>query len=182
MLMRYKSDHKSQTRKQIVTAARRVFANVGFDRATIDSVMSEAGLTRGGFYKHFPSKTALLIAAVKDGEVDPPERVECSVKDILRRYVDEAHLEDKGEACPLFTFPSDVSRHGTDVKQAYEDVASSITEVLGKALPDNDEDTALALMAMCVGCMVVINSSSSESFKRRLRSATLKQIARFCGD
>ena len=174
--MRYPPEHKQQSKSRILKAGRAVFANVGFDRATINSIMDEAGMTRGGFYKHFESKTELLIAVVKDGHVTVPDTVDCKVSDILARYVGQEHLDNKGEACPLFTFPTDVSRHNSEVKQAYEDVAASIAAVLSVAMPDDDEDTAMAMMAMCVGCMVVINSSESAAFKDRLREATLNQI------
>lgn len=180
-LMRYSSEHKSESRKRIIKAARSVFAEVGFDKATIDSIMSKAGMTRGGFYKHFSNKTALLIEVVREGRVDVPEDVSCHVRDILKRYLDESHIEDKSNSCPLFTFPNDVARHGKDVKVAYEDVAKSIVDVLTLALPGNKKTTAMALMAMSVGCMVVMNSSYDPDFKNALRQATLMHIAELTG-
>ena len=179
--MRYSPTQKIESRKKIIKAARSVFANVGFDKATIDQIMAEAGMTRGGFNKHFPNKTALLIEVVRGGQVDLPEDVPCHVGDILRRYLDDSHIEDKANACPLFTFPNDVARHDDEVKTAYEDVAKSIVEVLTIAQPDKNKELAMALMAMCVGCMVVMNSSSDPDFKKSLREATLKQISELTG-
>lgn len=179
--MRYQPTHKSKSRKEIIKAARSVFANVGFDKATIDQIMSEAGMTRGGFYKHFRNKTALLIEVVRDGQVDLPEEISCHVGDILSRYLDDSHIEDKANACPLFTFPNDVAHHGDDVKAAYEDVAKSIVEVLTLAQPEKNRELAMALMAMCVGCMVVMNSSFDPDFKKSLRNATLMHITELIG-
>ncbi len=174
--MRYQSDHKEASRTRIIKAARSVFAEIGFDRATIDSIMAKAKMTRGGFYKHFPNKTALLIEVVRDGEVDVPDRVECKVQDVIYRYLDQSHIDDKSSACPLFVFPTDVARQSDDVKAAYENVATSIADVLQLALPTRDKKTALAMMAMSVGCMVVINSSLNPEFKDSLRQATLNHI------
>ena len=60
--MPYSSEHKEQTRSRIVDAARRLFNRHGFEQVSIDRVMSEAGLTRGGFYHHFASKDELYAA------------------------------------------------------------------------------------------------------------------------
>ncbi|MFK8067156.1 MAG: TetR/AcrR family transcriptional regulator [Gammaproteobacteria bacterium] len=179
--MRYPPNQKSDSRKKIIKAARSVFANVGFDKGTIDQIMSEAGMTRGGFNKHFSNKTELLIEVVREGQVDLPEDISCHVGDILRRYLDDTHIEDKANACPLFTFPNDVAHHGDDVKTAYEDVAKSIVDVLTLAQPEKNKELAMALMAMCVGCMVVLNSCADANFKQSLRKATLMQISELTG-
>ena len=55
--MRYASGHKEQTRAKIVKAAGKVFRRDGFHAAGVDKVMEEAGLTAGGFYAHFASKS-----------------------------------------------------------------------------------------------------------------------------
>src|SRR3569833_2752283 len=62
--MPYRPDHKQQTRGRIVQAARKLFNLRGFEAVSIDEVMSEAGLRRGGFYKHFASKDKLYQEAV----------------------------------------------------------------------------------------------------------------------
>jgi TetR/AcrR family transcriptional repressor of nem operon len=179
--MRYSSEQKSQSRTKIIESARSVFAEVGFDRATIDGIMAKAEMTRGGFYKHFPNKTELLIEVVREGKVETPEEVSCHIRDILTSYLADSHLEDKANACPLFTFPNDVARHGEDVKAAYEDVAKSIVDALTLALPGKDKAKAMALMAMSVGCMIVMNSSNDPVFKNALREATLLHIAELTG-
>ena len=175
--MRYPPNQKTDSRKKIINAARSVFANVGFDKATIDQIMSEAGMTRGGFNKHFPNKAALLIEVIRGEEVDLPKDVSSHVGDILRRFLDDSHLEDNTNACTLFTFPNDVARHDDEMKTTYEDVAKSFVDFLMLAQPEKNKEQAKALMAMCVGCKVVMNSSSDPEFKKSLREATLKQIS-----
>jgi len=62
--MPYGPDHKPRTRHRIIEAARRLFNLRGFSDVSIDEIMSEAGLTRGGFYKHFARKEDLYQEAV----------------------------------------------------------------------------------------------------------------------
>lgn len=49
-------------RQAIVEAAIRVFAQHGFDAATIDDIARMAGLSKGGLYWHFNSKDDILAA------------------------------------------------------------------------------------------------------------------------
>ena len=54
--MRYAPKHKAEIHSKIVQdAARRVRAE-GIAGASVSSVMRDAGLTHGGFYKHFKNK------------------------------------------------------------------------------------------------------------------------------
>jgi Bacterial regulatory proteins, tetR family len=62
--MPYTAEHKHQTRKRIVQSARRLFNRNGFAEVSIQQIMEEAGLTHGGFYKHFSAKEELYREAV----------------------------------------------------------------------------------------------------------------------
>jgi AcrR family transcriptional regulator len=73
-LMPYSAQHKQETRNRILRSARRLFNRKGFAEVTIDEIMAEAGLTRGGFYKHFTSKDDLYSEAISQFMCkDPPE-------------------------------------------------------------------------------------------------------------
>ena len=58
--MPYSADHRDLTKQKIVRSARRLFNSHGFDAVSIDDVMADAGLTRGGFYSYFESKGDLI--------------------------------------------------------------------------------------------------------------------------
>ena len=51
--MPYTPEHKEKTRQRIVASARRLFNRHGFTGVSIDEIMADAGLTRGGFDNHF---------------------------------------------------------------------------------------------------------------------------------
>ena len=72
--MPYSAQHKQETRNRILRSARRLFNRRGFAEVTINEIMAEAGLTRGGFYKHFTSKDDLYSEALVQFTCkDPPE-------------------------------------------------------------------------------------------------------------
>lgn len=52
---------KAETRSLLVEAGLKVFADRGFDLATLDDVARVAGFTKGAIYRQFPSKSAFLL-------------------------------------------------------------------------------------------------------------------------
>ena len=61
--MRKSREEAAQTRKRIVTAASEEFRKNGIVATGLNELMSAAGLTHGGFYKHFESKDQLVAEA-----------------------------------------------------------------------------------------------------------------------
>lgn len=50
-----------ETRSRILEAAEECFARYGYDAASVAQICRCAGVTKGGFYYHFPSKQALFL-------------------------------------------------------------------------------------------------------------------------
>ena len=81
------AERTEATRGRLIGTARRLFAEKGFAATSTEEILSEAAVSRGALYHHFPSKTDLfqatfeqvedeltaqvLQAATKDGETDP---------------------------------------------------------------------------------------------------------------
>src|ERR1700720_2116980 len=61
--VRKSREEAAQTRKRIVTAAAREFRKNGIVATGLNDLMKAAGLTHGGFYKHFESKDQLVTKA-----------------------------------------------------------------------------------------------------------------------
>ena len=110
--MPYTPEHKQQTRERIVRAAAGLFNRRGFAEVTIGEIMAAAGLTHGGFYRHFTSKEELYAEAVRHFlKKDVPERWqkgpdECPpdqafAKFVVDAYLSRDHLEDADGSCPL---------------------------------------------------------------------------------
>src|SRR5690606_22034158 len=55
---------------QLVQAARKVFAEKGFDQARIEDIAGELGLLKGSLYYHVASKNELLYLVVRQ-EITP---------------------------------------------------------------------------------------------------------------
>jgi AcrR family transcriptional regulator len=51
---------------RLVEAAREVFAQRGFAATRIADIVERAGMSQGAFYRHFPDRDAVFLAAVHD--------------------------------------------------------------------------------------------------------------------
>src|SRR6266403_6142824 len=69
--MPYPAGHRERVRKRIVESARRLFNRGGFESVSVDSIMAHAGLTRGGFYSYFDSKSDLYAEVLSCFFTDP---------------------------------------------------------------------------------------------------------------
>src|SRR5437773_7060112 len=63
--MPHSPKQKRDTREKILESARRLFNRKGYSGVTIEEIMSDAGLTHGGFYRHFHGKDELYATAVR---------------------------------------------------------------------------------------------------------------------
>src|ERR1700720_2204341 len=105
--MRHSKTEKANTHKRIVAVAAKKFLEEGLTGIGIAELMKEAGLTVGGFYKHFKSRDALVAEAVGSAlelwqrQVDaapsggPPVTYEW----LVDGYLNETHRDPPGGGC-----------------------------------------------------------------------------------
>jgi AcrR family transcriptional regulator len=184
-LMPYPPGHRDATRATIVRAARRLFNRFGFDGVSVDQIMAEAGLTHGGFYRHFDSKSDLYAEALACFFTDPGwdsnwegieiDRTAADIGPrIIRAYLSRQHFEDVDNSCPMVALPSDVARSGQNAKRAYETVFQAMVDILqGGSLAHRHprRKVALAIAALCVGGMVVARASDNRALADEVRDA-----------
>ena len=69
--MPYPKGHREQVRRRIVESARQLFNRKGFAGVSVNSIMADAGLTRGAFYAYFESKSDLYAEVLGCFFTDP---------------------------------------------------------------------------------------------------------------
>ena len=62
MAPKLKPETLEERRAQILQAASTCFSRKGYHQTTMDDIVEEAGLSKGGVYWHFSSKKELFLA------------------------------------------------------------------------------------------------------------------------
>ena len=185
--MPYPAGHRATVKKAIIDSARKLFNRHGFESVSLNQIMAGAGLTHGGFYSYFKSKSDLYAAVLGCFFTDPEWKscwegvhVDLSSTDVgpqvVRAYLSRQHFEDVENSCPMVALPTDVSRSGESAKQAFETVFSAMVSVLERSLkqsPRVRRNRAQAIAALCVGGMVVARALQNRSHADGLRDACM---------
>jgi len=177
--------HSDAVRRRIIHSARRLFNRFGFDKVSINQIMADAGLTRGGFYRHFKSKSDLYAEVLSCFFTDPKWRnnwddvsVDLNASDagpqIIRAYLSRQHVENVDNACPMVALPCDVARAGGSAKRAFETVFTAMVDILQRDVQGSRSQArraALAIAALCVGGTVIARASNERKLVDELRDA-----------
>src|SRR6266542_4679352 len=123
--MRYRPEHKVETHRKILKDASRRVRAEGITGAAVSSVMRDAGLTHGGFYKHFGSKGDLLRQSLSEAfqeiadrliQVAEKSRPGTAWKTIVKAYLSPAHCDHPECGCPLAALAPELARADFAVK------------------------------------------------------------------
>ena len=185
--MPYPTGHRAEVKRKIVDSARKLFNRHGFENVSLKQIMAGAGLTHGGFYSYFASKSELYAEALACFFTDPNWKncwqgvhVDLSSTDVgpqvVRAYLSRQHFENIENSCPMTALPSDVARSGKAAKRAFEKVFKAMVGVLERGMADRNarrSRKARAIAALCVGGMVVARATVDRGFADDLRDACM---------
>lgn len=97
-----------ETRTRIMEAAIKLFSKRGYNKASVDDICKEAGISKGAFYHHFKSKQALFLALL-DGWL---QTIDHAIKASRNKTAPETFMqmteafpfifETAGEGLPMF--------------------------------------------------------------------------------
>lgn len=183
--MPYPSGHRDNVRKKVIQSARRLFNRHGFEGVSVNQIMAAAGLTRGGFYSYFTSKSDLYVEALSCFFTDPNWK--CTWKgveidldaapvgpQVIRAYLSRQHFENVEQSCPMVALPGDVARGGRKQKQAFEKVFRAMVGFLDQDVRNKDRAaTAQAIAALCIGGMVIARAMDDRGLADELRDACM---------
>ena len=179
---------KAETHERIVSLASKRFREKGLTGIGIAELMKEAGLTVGGFYKHFDSRDDLVAEALGSAVgpwkrlVDaaasggPPMTYDAFVDD----YLSEAHRNHPSTGCPVGALAGDVARSD---KRTRTIATRKITELLERlansirAANGGDKGTtrsrAILSFSALVGAITIARAVSDQELSREI----LKTVA-----
>jgi TetR/AcrR family transcriptional repressor of nem operon len=103
---------KQTTHERIVTVAAKRFRERGLEGIGVADVMKEAGVTVGGFYKHFGSRDERVVEALATAfkDLDLWEEHTEDIAQLLQNYLTEAHRDAPGTGCGMGALLGDMTR------------------------------------------------------------------------
>ncbi len=146
-------------------------------------IMAAAGLTPGGFYRHFESKEQ-LIAEANDAAFDhlltmfetrtagksPVEALET----IVSLYLNQAQREGNTYFCPLSMIGAELSHCGPKAREVAMNGYQRLVQVLADRLPHLGKDEALAassgLVSTMVGAVMLSNIAPDKATAKSILS------------
>ena len=157
---------KEQSRERILEAAARMIRERGPGGVGVAELMKAADLTHGGFYGHFPSRDALIVAAIERAIADgsksfeglPDDAEPGSVGSIVGRYLGTPHRDEVARGCALAALAADVGRLDDDQGRRLLGVhAEARFEQMAEAMGGGPgaEDAAVAAWCTMVGAVVL---------------------------
>ena len=161
-------------RRLILDGARAVFAELGYERATVDQIAARAGVSKATVYNHFQDKKALFVAAV----VESCDDIRAGFEPCLRAPVGEVEqvLQVIGEQLMSTSLsPTVVSLYRQAIAEAeripeigrmvFEHGTVPIQEAVASYLRRWDEagvlrvedprSAAISFVALCQGDLVI---------------------------
>src|SRR5499427_7204034 len=183
--MPYPAGHRAKIKKDIIDSARKLFNRHGFESVSLNQIMAGVGLTHGGFYSYFKSKSDLYTEVLGCFFTDPQwkscwegVRVDLSSTDVgsqvVRAYLSRQHFEDVENSCPMVALPTDVARSGVAARRAFETVFRAMVSVLERSLKDKKPSrriTAQVIAAISIGGMVVARTLVDRAHADELRES-----------
>lgn len=179
---------KAETHERIVSLASKRFREKGLTGIGIAELMKEAGLTVGGFYKHFDSRDGLVAEALGSA-VGPWESLlraaasggpPVTYDSLIDSYLTEAHRDHPGTGCPVGALAGDVARSDKRTRaiatrkivERLDRLEKSIRETRGE---DKGTARSLAIMTWCalVGAITLARAVSDQHLSREI----LKTVA-----
>ena len=161
--MRKSREEAAQTRKRIVTAASGEFRKNGIVATGLNDLMSAAGLTHGGFYKHFESKDQLVAEACAEAvETTICERLATASSEgpgIAAAYLSTGHRANPATGCPLSAIGSELARSDEKTRAAATAGFLKLVEIMagqcGKLPPAPARRRALVAVSTLIGALTM---------------------------
>jgi TetR/AcrR family transcriptional repressor of nem operon len=187
--MRKSKDETARTRRHIVDTAAVEFRRGGIAGTGVADIMGAAGLTQGGFYRHFDSKDALvqeslgssmdaLRATIEESMTGRSGRA--GVLAAIDDYLSVEH-RDSTSPCPFVSLGSELAREDSAVRDAATAGLRRLAELIARQLtgvsPGAAKNKALVIVSTMIGAMTVARLVPDRALSTLILAQARKSLA-----
>lgn len=187
-MVRYRPEHKDQTRRRLIETSGRRFKRDGFDGSGIATLVADAGLTNGAFYGHFTSKHDLIATVIAEQLDAQLARVEAlplgldSVEAFVREYLSPAHRDDPAGGCPSAALLDEIARQDLATRQAYtagiRALIDAITRHLAAGSSPGPRDRAIGLITVLASSLQLARAVTDPELSDQILSSAYENAMR----
>jgi TetR/AcrR family transcriptional repressor of nem operon len=181
-IMGHSKEDKRATHARIVRVAARRFRERGLAGIGVADVMKEAGLTVGGFYKHFESRDELVVEALATAfkDLDVWEEHTEGLPQLLQNYLTEAHRDAPGTGCARGALLGDMIRGSKSARAVYtarvkRSLAFS-SALLPSSPPSDKRGRALLILTALLGAINLSRAVSDPALSREILHEVREQL------
>jgi len=174
--MGHSQQDKRKTHERIVEIASKRLREKGLEGVGVADLMKEAGLTVGGFYKHFASRDELVAEAMQSAfgawaaKVRSEGRAPGNIplQEYAATYLSGAHRDDTAGGCPFAALTADIARGGEKCRSlATDQMKANLRDMQARMNPaDETEARRKAIITLCLmtGALGLARIANDETF------------------
>jgi TetR/AcrR family transcriptional repressor of nem operon len=167
---------KAQSRERILAEASRQVRRDGLESVSVGALMKSVGLTHGGFYGHFESRSALLAEALErallEGEANVTADKSADFSTLVRGYLSRKHRDARESGCAMAALLSDLGRADVSAREVMSEHIETFAATVAKSL-DGDEERALVAVSAMIGALalsrVIADPARSDALLKAVR-------------
>lgn len=169
-------EQKTQSRAAIVEAASKLFRERGIEAVSVAQIMEAAGLTHGGFPRHFANKQELVNAALaaaaeeQQGSAAQPFDFET----FARSYLTPQHRDHPDRGCVFAALGGEISRAPLETKQVLGEKVKQHIEAFGDDAGNRAD--AIGRWSTLIGAMVLARLAEPEELSDEIMDAARKFV------
>jgi TetR/AcrR family transcriptional regulator, transcriptional repressor for nem operon len=185
--MRLSREAKAEHHDKITSAAGKMLRKRGIDQTSVADLMQAAGLTHGGFYRHFKSKDELVAISAKKASDDIIQQYEeyaaqsnpqAALEQYVVDYISDEHRDDPSIGCVVAACGAEASRQNDVVRQAFTECIRNLLNFAEAGLVCPEEarsERAIELGCLMLGAVVVARATNDKELSENVLASARKR-------
>lgn len=183
---------KAASHERIVAIAAARIRGQGIDGVNVAEIMREAGLTHGGFYRHFDSRDDLITEAVAQALTEGSERSRTAaetlgpraLRAIINAYLSPQHRDAPATGCAVPALAEDLSRGRQPDRDLYAQQVERYIELLTGLDPMSDDPAShlpMLTLSALVGAVAIARAVGDPALSKKVLRDTRDALLEITG-
>lgn len=187
--MKKSKKEAAETRRRIVKTASAEFRRNGINGTGLSDLMSAAGLTHGGFYRHFDSKDQLVAESCAAGVDSMVASLTSALSRKTKRsgleavaasYLSKEHRDDSSGGCPFVALGSELVRSDDTTRSVATDGFLKLVDIIAaqfsRTRPDVAKARALVALSTMIGAVTISRMVTDPKLSATILRQTEKHL------